>query len=301
MSGGRLQADWDPDAESDRNQPPQRPALKRMTGDVAALIEAPLPGIVVFPTSDARHVFALITGPEGTPYESAPFIVKVLFPRDYPLVPPKVKWLTTGGGAVRMGPNLYANGKVCLSILGTWHGPSWLPAQSLSSVLLSIQSLMGEDAARNEPGHEAASEEEVGRLNDVLAHEVLRVSVLEQARAGAPGLPAEVQEQVVEAFRDLWEVHAERARELGRRLDGRPFAEPGYAMVVGGARKFRFGEVAKGIEDLARALPPRREEGEGEEEEGAGGGGGGGGGPAAAQGAPAAAGGAPEAGGGAPT
>jgi len=27
-----------------------------------------------------------------------------------------------GGGSVRFNPNLYASGKVCLSILGTWSG-----------------------------------------------------------------------------------------------------------------------------------------------------------------------------------
>ena len=35
-------------------------------------------------------------------------------------------------------PTLMA-GKVCLSILGTWDGPSWSPSQTLGSVLLSIQ------------------------------------------------------------------------------------------------------------------------------------------------------------------
>lgn len=30
---------------------------------------------------------------------------------------------TTGGGKVRFNPNLYNNGKVCLSLLGTWSGP----------------------------------------------------------------------------------------------------------------------------------------------------------------------------------
>ena len=40
------------------------------------------------------------------------------------------------------GRRRYASGKVCLSILGTWAGPSWSPTQSLGSVLLSIQSLL---------------------------------------------------------------------------------------------------------------------------------------------------------------
>jgi len=39
-------------------------------------------------------------------------------PPDYPIRPPRVKLLTTGNKEVRFNPNLYKNGKVCLSILG---------------------------------------------------------------------------------------------------------------------------------------------------------------------------------------
>ncbi len=41
----------------------------------------------------------------------------MVFPDDYPLSPPRVKILNTGGGKVRFGPNLYANGKVSESPL----------------------------------------------------------------------------------------------------------------------------------------------------------------------------------------
>lgn len=30
--------------------------------------------------------------------------------------------LSTGGGKVRFNPNLYDNGYICLSLLGTWPG-----------------------------------------------------------------------------------------------------------------------------------------------------------------------------------
>lgn len=36
----------------------------------------------------------------------------------------------------------------------TWTGPAWSPAQSISSVLISIQSLMTENPYHNEPGFE---------------------------------------------------------------------------------------------------------------------------------------------------
>ena len=65
--------------------------------------------------------------------------------------------MTTSNGLVRFNPNLYKNGKVCLSILGTWEGPAWLPSQSIASVLMSIQSLMNSNPYFNEPGHETVS------------------------------------------------------------------------------------------------------------------------------------------------
>ena len=34
----------------------------------------------------------------------------------------EVKFRTTGRGQVRFNPNLYKDGKVCLSLLGTWPG-----------------------------------------------------------------------------------------------------------------------------------------------------------------------------------
>ena len=64
------------------------------------------------------QIHAIITGPFDTPYEGGLFHFLIRFPPNYPFSPPRVKFLTTGGGRVRFNPNLYQNGKVCLSILG---------------------------------------------------------------------------------------------------------------------------------------------------------------------------------------
>jgi Ubiquitin-conjugating enzyme len=54
-----------------------------------------------------------------------------------------VKFLTTNSGHWRANPNLYANGKVCLSLLNTWATPQWQPGQStLLQVIISIQSMI---------------------------------------------------------------------------------------------------------------------------------------------------------------
>jgi ubiquitin-protein ligase len=95
----------------------------------------------------------LITGPEGTPYANGMFLFDCYL-HDYPLSPPKVKFLTTNGNQIRFNPNLYACGKVCLSLLGTWSGPGWQANQStLLQVLVSIQGLvLVPDPFFNEPG-----------------------------------------------------------------------------------------------------------------------------------------------------
>lgn len=64
------------------------------------------------------QIHALITGPFDTPYEGGFFYFLIRCPPDYPIRPPRVKLETTGNGRVRFNPNLYRNGKVCLSIIG---------------------------------------------------------------------------------------------------------------------------------------------------------------------------------------
>lgn len=66
----------------------------------------------------------LISGPPSTPYAYGLFEFDVFMPLTYPNTPPLVHLRTTGGGRVRFNPNLYACGKVCLSLLGTWPGRS---------------------------------------------------------------------------------------------------------------------------------------------------------------------------------
>lgn len=103
---------------------------------------------------------ALIIGPAGTPYQNGVFVFDMLLDEDYPQKPPKMRFLTTGGGNIRFNPNLYDNGLVCLSLLGTWKGPSWQPSEStILQVLVSIQGLvLVADPYYNEPGyHKPAS------------------------------------------------------------------------------------------------------------------------------------------------
>eukprot|EP00588_Corethron_pennatum_P012979 CAMPEP_0194277636 /NCGR_PEP_ID=MMETSP0169-20130528/9911_1 /TAXON_ID=218684 /ORGANISM="Corethron pennatum, Strain L29A3" /LENGTH=450 /DNA_ID=CAMNT_0039021653 /DNA_START=456 /DNA_END=1804 /DNA_ORIENTATION=- len=131
----------------------------------------------------------LIIGPEETPYANGCFFFDVYLPPSYPQECPKVRFLTTGGGKLRFNPNLYNCGKVCLSLLGTWAGPGWIPNQStLLQVLLSIQSLIFvPDPYFNEPGFEQSRRTQKGKeaskhYNNVIERDALNYAILEQLK-----------------------------------------------------------------------------------------------------------------------
>ncbi|AEO63087.1 uncharacterized protein THITE_39113, partial [Thermothielavioides terrestris NRRL 8126] len=98
----------------------------------------------------------LIIGPVDTPYENGLFEFDIFCDGDFPKVPPKVHFRTTGHGWAAFNPNLYPNGKVCLSLLGTWNGQPWEPNRStLLQLLVSIQAMIFvAEPYYNEPGFE---------------------------------------------------------------------------------------------------------------------------------------------------
>eukprot|EP01147_Barroeca_monosierra_P009323 gene9323-1590_t len=135
---------------------------------------------------------AMIIGPEETPYANGCYIFDILLPVEYPMKPPSVQLLTTGGGRVRFGPNLYANGKVCLSLLGTWQGPSWNPESStILQVLISIQSLIFcESPYFNEPGYEFQKQNQKSNklYNIAVGFQNARVAILQNLKFEYPEL-----------------------------------------------------------------------------------------------------------------
>ena len=87
----------------------------------------------------------LIIGPRDTPYELCPFIFDFHFNIDFPDSPPEGFFHSWTDGRGRINPNLYEDGKICLSLLGTWPGDdekdSW--NKKRSTVLQVIVSLLG--------------------------------------------------------------------------------------------------------------------------------------------------------------
>ena len=143
--------------ESDKEQITiSRATAKRLVKDIKQLKKEPLTGIYyVHNEADMLKGQAMIIGPADTPYHGGYYLFKFSFPGDYPHSPPKVTFCTNDG-YTRMHPNMYKNGKVCLSLLNSWQGPdatdAWTGCQSISSVLLTLRSIMTNGPLQHEPG-----------------------------------------------------------------------------------------------------------------------------------------------------
>ncbi|KZL84437.1 ubiquitin-conjugating enzyme [Colletotrichum incanum] len=134
---------------------PKPGRIKRIVYDLSMLRTSLPEGIFVRHDSsrlDAMKV--LIVGPEGTPYDNGLFEFDLFCPLEYPNTPPLMKFKTTRSGR-KFNPNLYVDGKICLSLLGTWSGEKWCPKTStLLQLLVSIQAMIFcADPIWNEPGN----------------------------------------------------------------------------------------------------------------------------------------------------
>jgi ubiquitin-conjugating enzyme E2 Z len=207
-------------------------AIKRIHSDLHGVLSLHSCGIYVYANEDdVTFVDAVIEGPVDTPYEGGFFYFKLKFPNDYPLSSPKVQLQTTGGGTVRFNPNLYACGKVCLSILGTWPGPSWTAGLTLSTILLSIQSLMCEYPMKNEPGFDHHhNQQELEAYNTIIRHETLRVAAfgnIKRIMNGISEIPSDLHWGILEGFRKhVASGYYERVCSQNRQHDGQMMADP---------------------------------------------------------------------------
>ncbi|KAL7288200.1 hypothetical protein TKK_0017750 [Trichogramma kaykai] len=138
----------------------------------------------------------LITGPADTPYANGCFEFDVYFPPDYPNSPMMINLETTGRRTVRFNPNLYNDGKVCLSVLNTWHGrpeEKWnAQTSSFLQVLVSIQSLiLVSEPYFNEPGYERSRGSTSGahssqEYNANVSQATVKWAMLEQIKNPCP-------------------------------------------------------------------------------------------------------------------
>lgn len=220
--------------------------LKQIQEDGASKIFATARG------DDLSVLDALVLGPADTPYDGALLHFQLNILPTYPMNPPEVRFLTTDSGTLRLHPQLYADGKVCLSILGTWHGPRWTPSSSIHTILLSIQSLLCEDPLRCEPGMETATDEKVELANVFVVHECVRVGILGMLENG-PSWDDEGDESILTAAARaylpsragtlLW-----RLSNLATRFDGQVMREPFVFGAETRSRRYDFSGLARRLQ-----------------------------------------------------
>ncbi|KAL3466267.1 hypothetical protein BJX64DRAFT_284835 [Aspergillus heterothallicus] len=140
------------------------------------ILNAALPSGVFVRTWESRMdlLRVMMIGPEGTPYEHAPFVIDFAFTPVFPSRPPLAFFHSWTNGQGRINPNMYEDGKICLSLLGTWptRNPeeTWVPGRStVLQILVSIMGLVLVKAPfYNEAGYEVLGAQNHNRVESAL-------------------------------------------------------------------------------------------------------------------------------------
>lgn len=134
-------------------------------------------------------------------------------------------------------------------------GPGWTPGLTLSSVLLSIQTLLCSSPMLNEPGYENhTNATEIKAYNDIIRHETLRVALVANVKAilnGTSCIPSSLHELILaRVARHLLYLTATCEGTPPAALDGKSMNDP-----FGERRgKFAFAEVLRQFCQLLPAV-----------------------------------------------
>eukprot|EP01113_Clastostelium_recurvatum_P010301 TRINITY_DN1508_c0_g1_i1.p1 TRINITY_DN1508_c0_g1~~TRINITY_DN1508_c0_g1_i1.p1 ORF type:complete len:256 (-),score=88.21 TRINITY_DN1508_c0_g1_i1:79-804(-) len=122
-------------------------ASKLLQNQLKKIQTEPVEGVSVDLNEDNLFDWKVyIEGPADTEYAGGIFQMTMKFPQDYPMNPPTVIFTSDF-----WHPNVYPDGKVCISILhppivdemsGELPEERWLPTQTVATILLSIISLL---------------------------------------------------------------------------------------------------------------------------------------------------------------
>ncbi|KAJ1461786.1 ubiquitinating enzyme [Pelagophyceae sp. CCMP2097] len=109
---------------------------KRLQKELMTLMTEAVPGATAFPEADNMFEWVgTLRGTADTVYDGLEYKLSIKFPADYPYSAPTVKFVTPC-----FHPNVDAHGNICLDILKE----RWSAAYSVKTLLLSLQSLLGE-------------------------------------------------------------------------------------------------------------------------------------------------------------
>ncbi|KAJ8730248.1 hypothetical protein PYW07_017286 [Mythimna separata] len=140
------------------------------------------PGVWVRGYEDRIDLLSvMIAGPCKTPYEGGLFVFDVQLGGEYPRAPPLCHYHSYCTD--RLNPNLYEDGKVCVSLLGTWSGRGvevWGKDSSLLQVIVSLQGLiLNAEPYFNEAGYEKQKGTQQGRENSRMYNEMVLLKLVQ--------------------------------------------------------------------------------------------------------------------------
>ncbi|XP_017031563.1 (E3-independent) E2 ubiquitin-conjugating enzyme [Drosophila kikkawai] len=170
------------------------------------MLQASLPpGVMVRAYEDRMDLMSvMMVGPKRTPYQNALFFFDFQMGRDYPKNPPVCHYISYC--TARLNPNLYEEGKVCVSLLGTWSGRDtevWSPSSTMLQVLVSIQGLiLVDEPYYNEAGYEKQRGTQLGNENSRVYNEMAIIKIARSTVKQLTNPPPIFRNELIEHFKE---------------------------------------------------------------------------------------------------
>ena len=83
--------------------------------------------------------YYVIWGLKDCPYEGGYYLGKIIFPKEYPLKPPRIEMITPNG-------RFKVNQRICMSMTD-YHPESWNPLWNINTIMIGLISFMLSDDA----------------------------------------------------------------------------------------------------------------------------------------------------------
>ncbi|CAH1107433.1 unnamed protein product [Psylliodes chrysocephalus] len=159
--------------------------VKAVEKEYRSLKDSLPPGVWVRCYADRLDLLSvMIKGPAKTPYEDGLFLFDIQLSNDYPRSPPLVHYVSYS--SERLNPNLYVEGKVCVSLLGTWMGRGtevWGPNSTLLQLIVSIQGLiLVSEPYYNEAGYDKQTDTQQGYENSRTYNELVILKLIQSMK-----------------------------------------------------------------------------------------------------------------------
>uniref|UniRef100_A0A1A9WSN1 UBIQUITIN_CONJUGAT_2 domain-containing protein n=1 Tax=Glossina brevipalpis TaxID=37001 RepID=A0A1A9WSN1_9MUSC len=145
----------------------------------------------------------MIEGPKKTPYEDGIFLFDLQLESEYPKSPPLCHYIRYCSD--RLNPNLYEDGNVCVSLLGTWSGrdtETWSANSTILQLIVSIQGLILVDEPYfNEPGYEKQKDTQNGKENSRMYNEMVIIKLIQATNELLQNPPEVFDKEILNHFK----------------------------------------------------------------------------------------------------